>query len=321
MDEDRAYALIDRIARLAGRLGMNETRVRWRLLRLRDRRTEAAERARTAASHVAYEHAVCGQCGRILPRGTKECLTCGSRLEPRWVQMLRRAGLHAPVPFSVSSLIALVVLIAFAREFVGQPGFSFSPQWLLELGGHVPLLEWETGQFWRLGTAVLLHGGVIHVLFNLIALAQVGPATEEEFGPGRTLLYFVVMGTAANIPSLLMDRRGVAIGASGAVLGLAGLAAGWGQREGTSHGRALRNSMLTWLVYTTVIGLMLHVDHSAHFTGFATGFLLGFASHGAKKRQGPLDATLGVIGLVLLLGLLALILFPPDPMRLAPWAA
>jgi rhomboid protease GluP len=321
VDDDRGYALIDRIARLAGRLGMNETRVRWKLLRLREKRAEAADRARTASAHVAYEHAVCGQCGRILPRGTKACESCGARLEPRWVQMLRRAGLHAPVPLSVSTLIAVVILVAFARQFAAQPGFSFSGMPLLELGGHYPALEWVTGQWWRLGTAVLLHAGVIHVLFNLVALAQVGPDAEEAFGPGRVLLFFVVMGVVANLPTLLLHRDGLYLGASGAVLGLGGLAAGWGQRQGTSQGRAVRNSMLMWLAYATVFGLVMpgRIDHSAHVTGFAAGFVLGWASHGVRRRQGALDAAMGVVGLVLLLALLALILFPPDPRSLAPW--
>ena len=84
-------------------------------------------------------------------------------------------------------------------------------------------------------------------------------------------------------------------------------------------GRQIRNSMAMWLVYSTIFGLMMRVDHSAHVTGFALGFLLGFTSHGVQKRRGSTDAILGLVGFVVLLALLALILFPPDPMRVMPW--
>lgn len=313
MSDDPGYDRIDKVAKLAGKLGFNETRVRWKLLRMREQRAEAAERARTAASHVRYEHAVCGHCGRILDRSARQCPSCGSKLEPRWVQMLRRAGMHAPVPLSVSTLIVAVILLAFVRQVIAGGGsfFAFQGQDLLRLGAHYPLLE-QSGEWWRLGTAVLLHGGILHLLFNVFALSQVGPGCEDAFGPGRTLFFFVVIGIAANVPSLLMDRANISIGASGAVLGMAGLAAGWGQREGTTIGRSIRNSMVMWLVYTTLFGLMMRVDHSAHISGFACGFVLGFASHGVRKRQGSADAILGLVGFVALLVLLGLVLFPPE---------
>lgn len=312
MSDERDYEFINKIARVAGKIGFNETRVRWKLLGMREKRAEASSRAKEAAAHVGYRHAVCGHCGRILDRSTKICPGCGSKLEPRWVQMLRRAGMHAPVPLSVSTFIGLVILIAFARQVItGSSIMSFEGMDLLRLGAHSPPLE-RAGEWWRLGTAVLLHGGLIHLAFNVFALSQVGPGCEDAFGPGRTLFFFAVTGIVANVPALLIGREWTSIGASGAVLGLAGLAAGWGQREGTTHGRAVRNSMLLWLAYSTLFGLMFRVDHLAHFSGFAMGAVLGFASHGAKRRQGSVDGMLGAIGFVTLLVLLGLILFPPE---------
>lgn len=313
MSDERSYAFIDRIAKLAGVLGFNETQVRWKLLRMREEREGAREQARAAAAHVGYEHAVCGNCGRILPRGTKTCPSCESRLEPRFVQMLRRAGMHAPVPLSVATLLGLILMIAFARQLVAQPSgmMGFSGETLARLGAHMPYYEAGAHQWWRLGTAVLLHGGILHLVFNLVALSQVTPLVEDVVGPGRTLFIFTVTGIVANVPTLLMGRNMIGIGASGAIMGLIGLAAAWGHREATSHGIMVRNAMLKWLLYTTLIGLMLPVDHSAHLTGFAGGAVLGLAFHGVTLRRGPADAAFGLAGTVVLLGLLGLVLLPP----------
>lgn len=311
MSDERDRTWTERFVKLAVALGVDETRLRWKLMRWHDQREAAKDRAGVVAAHVAYEHSICGNCGRIEPRGTRTCTGCGHRIEPRVVQQLRRLGVHSPVGISMTWLCLLAILAAFAKEVVAQGAFfSFDGRTLVALGAHVPLLERE-GQWWRLATAVLLHGGLIHLVFNAIALIQIGPAIEEVYGRGRTLLFFMVMGAAANLPSLVLRPGMLGIGASGAIMGLIGMGAGWGQREGTSHGRAVRNQMLQWLLYTTLFGLAFHVDHIAHITGFVVGGALGFAFHEPRRKGGMLDFALGVTGALLLLATLALIVFPP----------
>lgn len=311
MADERDRSWTELVVKLAVALGFNEPRIRWKLMRWKDRREAAKDRAGVVAAHVAYQHSICGHCGRIEPRGTRTCTGCGHRMEPRFVQQLRRLGVHSPVGISVTWLCLLAIVAAFAKQVVTQGAFfSFDLRTLVTLGAHVPILERE-GQWWRLATAVLLHAGVMHLVLNIVALTQIGPAIEEVYGRGRTLLFFMLMGVAANLPSHLLSPGMTGVGASGAVLGLIGMGAGWGQREGTSHGHAVRNQMLQWLLYTTLLGFAFNVDHVAHITGFVVGGVLGFTLHGPRRKGGMLDFALGVTGALLLFATLALIVFPP----------
>ncbi len=321
LSDQQDFTTIYRIARVAGRLGMNETRVRWKLLRWAEQRQARRDRVGTAVAHVSYEHAVCGQCGRVLPRGTRDCPTCGARLEPRIVQMLRRAGMHSPVVLSAGSFLVAIILVAFARQTVAT-GFSLwgggSIEEIVRMGAHVPAFE-HAGQWWRLGTAVLLHAGLIHALFNLFAMVQIAPFVEDAYGPGRTVFFFFALGILANVPTSALEKNMIGVGASGAIMGLIGVAAGWGQREGTTHGTAVRNMMLKWLLYVTLFGLFLRADHSAHIAGFVAGAAAGWIFHGVKRRVGATDAVLGAIGVLGCLALLALVLFPPGFPRGYAW--
>ena len=122
-------------------------------------------------------------------------------------------------------------------------------------------------QPWRAFTHTILHGGFMH-LFNGIVLAQIGPA---EGVSARLLLDGYHGAMAVTIPGWLGFERSV-IGASGAIFGLMGMAMVFGHRLGTSHGIQLRNSMVTWTVYSTIFGFMLGgVAHDAHFAGMAAG--------------------------------------------------
>jgi len=309
-DESRRYAWIEHVAKAAALFGANPVQVRWRLMRWQDQREAAREASRVQVAHVRYAHAVCGQCGRVQPRGGKECTGCGARMESRAVQVLRRAGFLSPLGVSASVGLGALVMIAFAKQVVAADGalMGFPLGTLLELGAHAPVLE-KQGEWWRLGTAVFLHGGLLHLGFNLLALTQIGPVVEEQFGRGRAVFLFMATGLLGFLPGALLGSLRPSVGASGAIMGLIGVAAGWGQRDGTSIGLAVRNQMIKWLLMTTLLGLMLPVDHLAHVAGFVGGFALGWVMP-ARRRGGVssrVDLALGLVGGVLALGCVALI--------------
>jgi rhomboid protease GluP len=311
------FRWIERVVRIAGALGFNEVRVRWKLMRWAEKSRAARRRTRGAFTHVGYEHAVCHECGRIQPRGTRTCGGCGARMTSRLAQVMRRAGVYAPVPLSASSLIGVLIVACFVRQVAAAGGhvMTFDGASLVQLGAHVPSLE-RAGQWWRLATAVFLHAGLIHAAFNLVALSSIGPQVEEVFGFARTLFFYVVAGIVANIPTLLLHREAVGIGASGAICGVIGLAAGWGHRDGTTIGKATRNAMLKWMVYIGLFGIGLHflrrgnVDHSAHVTGFLAGGLLGYAFGPLTVRgnRSSWDPLLGVVGFALMLAIVVMIM-------------
>jgi rhomboid protease GluP len=169
------------------------------------------------------------------------------------------------------------------------------------------------GEWWRLSTYIFLHANLMHILFNLIALQQIGPQIEQVFGRGRMLFFFMLTGIVAGLGSEWMGLRGVGIGASGALMGLIGLAAGWGQRDGTRMGKAVRDQMVMWGLYTMVFGFMMGADNAAHGSGFACGALLGFLCKAQWERTDNKgwDILFGLVGALTALGTIALVLFPP----------
>jgi membrane associated rhomboid family serine protease len=94
----------------------------------------------------------------------------------------------------------------------------------------VPTLIWKKYFLWQLGTYIFLHGGVFHLLFNLLALWMFGGELENHLGSKKFLRYFLFCGISAGICTFLftpyMYQRIPVIGASGAIYGLL-LAFGW----------------------------------------------------------------------------------------------
>lgn len=304
----------ERLVKIAGVFGFDETRLRWKLLRWRTQREEASERANAGMAHVRYAHAVCAECGRVQPRGTKECLGCGAPLSSHSVQVVRRLALVSPIDPSAGVILGAMIALCYVRQITYSGGsvMGFDVRTLLELGAHYPPLEWR-GEWWRLGTAMFLHGGLMHVAFNMFALTQIGPPIEELFGRGRMLFLYMATGLIAFAPATIMHRNVPVIGASGAIMGLIGVAAGWGHRDGTSVGRAVRNQMLQWLLFTTIFGFMVRADHSAHVTGFLSGAMLGFFVKSRRMGGGSvrIDFALGAAAVLAAVACVLLVFLAP----------
>ncbi|RCV34998.1 hypothetical protein SETIT_7G203700v2 [Setaria italica] len=143
-------------------------------------------------------------------------------------------------------------------------------------------LDWykvvRGNQAWRLESCTWLHAGLIHLLANMISLIFIGVRLEQQFGFWKVGLVYLVSGFGGSVLSVLFIRKGVSVGASGALFGLLG---------------AMLSELITnWTIYTNrfaamlnlviiaainlALGILPHVDNFAHIGGFATGFLLGF---------------------------------------------
>ena len=75
-------------------------------------------------------------------------------------------------------------------------------------------VAWELGWWWTLLTAIYLHGGLLHIFFNMYWIRILGPSATEVFGPARTFVLFNVAGVAGFLLSNLMSG-GPTVGASG----------------------------------------------------------------------------------------------------------
>ncbi len=100
--------------------------------------------------------------------------------------------------------------------------------WVEFYFGLVPLLVWGKYFVWQLLTYIFLHGGISHILFNLLALWMFGGELENYWGSKRFLFYFLFCGIGAGICTVVLTPSSMipVIGASGAIYGLL-LAFGW----------------------------------------------------------------------------------------------
>ena len=213
---------------------------------------------------------ICPHCQGHFDVANWICPHCGAEFKrpqparPGWVQRL------APSYGSLTKGIILVTGLVFLLQMIlerktGGGGLS------VRMGAMLTPLVNE-GQLWRLVTPMLLHGGLMHILFNMFALFQLGPLVEQAFGRTRFLVIYVGSGIAGSLGTHLFGTGAPSVGASGAICGFLGVMAVWGFRRGGALGEMVRRQMITWAVIILVWGLLMpRIDNAAHAGGFVGG--------------------------------------------------
>jgi rhomboid protease GluP len=133
------------------------------------------------------------------------------------------------------------------------------------------------GEWWRMLSAVFLHGGPDHLIGNMVVLFILGMACEHAYGCIRFVPLYLLAGLGGSALSLVNGQTSV--GASGAIFGLAGaLVAFFAKYRHEYQLRDLRvgTVLLVWAIYQFAIGYTNPIiDNFAHAGGFATGLLVG----------------------------------------------
>ena len=129
------------------------------------------------------------------------------------------------------------------------------------------------GEWWRLFTSTLLHGSILHLLFNMYALYWLGPQLERSLGHMRFAALYVLSALGGSVASYwFSDLNTVSVGASGAIFGLitATIVIGREMRTDVSQ-------LVVLLGINVVIGfLQSGIDWRAHFGGAVTGAAVAF---------------------------------------------
>jgi rhomboid protease GluP len=148
----------------------------------------------------------------------------------------------------------------------------------------------ESGELWRLATSMFLHGGVDHLIGNMVVLFIVGMACEHALGTARTAFVYATAGCAGATLSLVM-RPGPSVGASGAIFGLlAAVVVVLYRYRDRFHLRDKRIGfvLVAWAGYQVLNGLATPlIDNFAHLGGIAGGALAAFIVTPRLLRQGP----------------------------------
>ncbi len=234
-----------------------------------------------------------------------------------FVRMIRRSGV-------TQILIAANVAIFVGMLVTGRPT---AREVLLDFGalpGVLPRSEW-----WRLITAMFVHVGPLHLLFNMYALLIFGPPVEARYGRLRFLALYLASGFLGSAFSLAFTAGDVRAGASGGVFGILGAWIAFFIRHRKARGARDQLRSLFFLVGINLfIGVSLggRIDNFAHLGGLVGGFVTGTALEQATRRRQPVEQqviALAGYALVIAGGIAALIAsgrFVSLPLTLPPSA-
>ncbi|QID18919.1 rhomboid family intramembrane serine protease [Nitrogeniibacter mangrovi] len=186
---------------------------------------------------------------------------------------------HVPRAWVTTALVAINFLV-FAATAVQADALWHIPGSLLADWGGNYAVQTREGQLWRLFTGLFLHGGLLHVALNMLALYQAGQLAERLFGPRRFTLIYVAAGLVASVASVWWRPNGLSIGASGAIFGVFGALLSHVLVTRTSLPpdtfRRLRKALVIFIGYSLIAGLVLPgIDNAAHVGGLISGVLLG----------------------------------------------
>ncbi|KAF6155529.1 hypothetical protein GIB67_017884 [Kingdonia uniflora] len=134
-------------------------------------------------------------------------------------------------------------------------------------------------QVWRLFTCPWLHAGFIHLVVNLASVIFVGIHLEQEFGPLRIGVIYMLSALFGSLGSAFFVQNIPAVGSSGALFGLlgallSGLIRNW---KVYSDKFAVLAALVLVALVNFGLGLLPHVDNFSNMGGFVSGFLLGLA--------------------------------------------
>jgi rhomboid protease GluP len=237
---------------------------------------------------------LCPSCGTLVGVKDEQCLSCGRRYPGMWgfAHLLRDLGDEAAFANLVVAVCGALYLATLAVDHEGiQAGgllsmLAPSPRsaFLFGESGAVPVFV--AGRWWTVLSAAWLHGGILHILFNMMAVRSIAPAVAHLYGPARAVIVYTV---AAVTGFLLSSTVGLlsyrtfgtflpfvggapfTLGASASIMGLVGALWYYGRRGGSSY---ISQQAKGIVVSIAVMGFLLPgIDNWAHVGGLLGGYL------------------------------------------------
>ncbi len=206
------------------------------------------------------------------------------------------------------ALIAINVLVFAVMVIKGVSFMNPTADSVLKWGADYGPLTLR-GQWWRMFTSMFLHFGIIHLVFNMVVLANIGPFMESLLGRAAYLILYVVAGLGGGALSLAYHPSLVSAGASGAIFGLYGGLLGFLLLHRNVIApevlKSQTNSALIFVGYNVVYGFARpNTDVAAHMGGLAAGFVLGLFlvppfSQEERAPQGARNAAAILLGVAL----------------------
>src|SRR5579863_2771851 len=233
----------------------------------------------------------CIRCGRQLPplKFKKICQWCMQHeaaqrgedsddakqvvIPAPWVQRSQSSISLTHVLFGANVAVFLAMALASGSviDFPGQTAIHFGAN----VGPYT-----LSGQWWRLLTYMFLHGGILHIAFNMWCLWDLGALCESLYGRWTFGAIYLLTGVAGGLASIAWNPMAFTVGASGAIFGLAGaLIASFYLGEFSLPSIAIKGtlrSLLFFAGFNLVFGSMFAgIDNACHIGGLISGLILG----------------------------------------------
>ncbi len=203
-------------------------------------------------------------------------------------------------------LIALNVIVFFTTYILS--GGILSGSALLKYGALNSYYVVQ-GDFWRLITCGFLHGGLLHLIFNMYALYAIGTQVENFAGKKKYLIIYFVSLISASLMSAVITPNAISIGASGAIFGLMGALVYFGTQYRVYLGSIFNNQIIPLILINILFGFMVTgVDNAAHIGGLIGGVLIAMAT-GIQQKENSKNKLNGLICLIIYLLFLFYLLY------------
>jgi rhomboid protease GluP len=237
---------------------------------------------------------LCPNCKKLISQDEPRCPHCGIAKPGAWW----KNNIGARLFFGTDQLIRWIIYANVALYLISlllypwSSGLSSNPfallspsnKGLLLLGatGTVPIDR--LGRWWTLISANYLHGGIFHILFNMIAFRQIAPLVLSEYGINRMVILYTLSGAIGFFVSYLAGIP-LTIGASAAVCGLIGATLYYGKSRGGLYGQAIFKQIGGWALGIFLFGLLVPgINNWGHGGGIVAGAVLGVIL-GYKERM------------------------------------
>ncbi len=236
---------------------------------------------------------MCPSCGMLVGVNDAECMGCGRRRPGLFglTALLRRSGIEDVfVPIVMWGCGAMYLAsLAVDPSAISASGLMSllapSGQSLFVLGASGAFPVFGYARWWTILSAPWLHGGILHIVLNMMSVRNLGPAVTHFYGGSRTIIIYIAAGAAGFLASSLagayltflpgfLHGGDFTVGASAGVFGLIGAVLHYGRRGGSAH---LRELATRWIITGLAFGFMLpRIDNWAHMGGLLGGYLVSF---------------------------------------------
>ena len=236
---------------------------------------------------------ICTSCGVLVGVNDPSCYNCGRRNPGLWGfgPSLRRLGndLGFINIVMMGTVLMYVLSLIMSRDgsSIGVTPAGYALE-ILGASGAIPVFY--RGWWWTVLTAGWLHGGILHIFFNVLWIRQLGPEIANLYGAGRMVIIYTFAGIAGFTLSSVMGLlpipffgAPITVGASASIFGFLGALVHYGRRTGSSH---IGAAGLQYALFMGIMGFVFRgIDNAAHLGGFLGGYLASWFMDPLKQER------------------------------------